>query len=113
SCHRVLIFSLCVSCAHLDLPSFPTRRSSDLGRHVALGGLQSLLRARPVRWGRPHRLSTGRILWRRRSIVSAVVPRGTVGRSLTRSEEHTSELQSRENLVCRLLLEKTNTVFHS
>src|SRR5436309_6170234 len=26
--------------------------------------------------------------------------------SSTRSEEHTSELQSRENLVCRLLLEK-------
>src|SRR5690606_41669451 len=25
-----------------------------------------------------------------------------------RSEEHTSELQSRENLVCRLLLEKRN-----
>src|SRR5690606_41771365 len=27
-------------------------------------------------------------------------------RSTARSEEHTSELQSRENLVCRLLLEK-------
>src|SRR5690606_40189352 len=27
---------------------------------------------------------------------------------LVRSEEHTSELQSRENLVCRLLLEKKN-----
>src|SRR5690606_40156634 len=27
-------------------------------------------------------------------------------RALARSEEHTSELQSRENLVCRLLLEK-------
>src|SRR5690606_40260012 len=27
-----------------------------------------------------------------------------------RSEEHTSELQSRENLVCRLLLEKKNIV---
>src|SRR5690606_40975182 len=27
-------------------------------------------------------------------------------RSFLRSEEHTSELQSRENLVCRLLLEK-------
>src|SRR5690606_40331211 len=27
-------------------------------------------------------------------------------RSFIRSEEHTSELQSRENLVCRLLLEK-------
>src|SRR5690606_40754647 len=29
--------------------------------------------------------------------------------SRTRSEEHTSELQSRENLVCRLLLEKKKT----
>src|SRR5690606_40532980 len=31
-----------------------------------------------------------------------------VNRMLQRSEEHTSELQSRENLVCRLLLEKKN-----
>src|SRR5690606_41809922 len=30
----------------------------------------------------------------------------------TRSEEHTSELQSRENLVCRLLLEKKKTEQH-
>src|SRR5690606_7343819 len=30
---------------------------------------------------------------------------GTLGEEI-RSEEHTSELQSRENLVCRLLLEK-------
>src|SRR5690606_39803455 len=30
----------------------------------------------------------------------------SLSRSLKRSEEHTSELQSRENLVCRLLLEK-------
>src|SRR5690606_39319940 len=29
-----------------------------------------------------------------------------------RSEEHTSELQSRENLVCRLLLEKKNKQTH-
>src|SRR3712207_7155172 len=28
-----------------------------------------------------------------------------------RSEEHTSELQSRQYLVCRLLLEKKNTIF--
>src|SRR5436309_10319026 len=28
----------------------------------------------------------------------------------TRSEEHTSELQSRENLVCRLLLEKKKSI---
>src|SRR6266511_1892405 len=31
---------------------------------------------------------------------------GTFSEQGTRSEEHTSELQSRENLVCRLLLEK-------
>src|SRR5690606_39985123 len=30
-------------------------------------------------------------------------------RDSLRSEEHTSELQSRENLVCRLLLEKKKT----
>src|SRR2546430_6908131 len=30
-------------------------------------------------------------------------------RSGNRSEEHTSELQSQSNLVCRLLLEKKNT----
>src|SRR5438270_10454273 len=29
-----------------------------------------------------------------------------------RSEEHTSELQSQSNLVCRLLLEKKNTPHH-
>src|SRR5690606_41333716 len=32
----------------------------------------------------------------------------TKDRLMKRSEEHTSELQSRENLVCRLLLEKKN-----
>src|SRR5690606_41559092 len=30
-----------------------------------------------------------------------------------RSEEHTSELQSREKLVCRLLLEKKNQPIHT
>src|SRR3712207_7271033 len=33
----------------------------------------------------------------------------TVGRDTSRSEEHTSELQSRQYLVCRLLLEKKDT----
>src|SRR5690606_40730884 len=39
---------------------------------------------------------------------SSVLFGGRVGEEdiLERSEEHTSELQSRENLVCRLLLEK-------
>src|SRR3989442_3006764 len=33
-------------------------------------------------------------------------------RSLLRSEEHTSELQSRPHLVCRLLLEKKHYLQH-
>src|SRR5690606_41564771 len=33
----------------------------------------------------------------------------SAGQLGARSEEHTSELQSREKLVCRLLLEKKNT----
>src|SRR5688572_32254255 len=38
--------------------------------------------------------------------VPAVEPSGCVETSTARSEEHTSELQSQSNLVCRLLLEK-------
>src|SRR2546428_8344243 len=45
--------------------------------------------------------------------VTQVAPGGPAGRAgvaagdvLVRSEEHTSELQSRSDLVCRLLLEK-------
>src|SRR2546430_9808916 len=37
------------------------------------------------------------------SIIDSMVETPTTG---TRSEEHTSELQSQSNLVCRLLLEK-------
>src|SRR5690606_10513225 len=36
--------------------------------------------------------------------------RHTLQSLIDRSEEHTSELQSRENLVCRLLLEKKNKI---
>src|SRR5260370_1505397 len=35
---------------------------------------------------------------------------GSEALELLRSEEHTSELQSHLNLVCRLLLEKKNTI---
>src|SRR3712207_7112583 len=41
------------------------------------------------------------------NIISARVARETFGvQHVVRSEEHTSELQSRQYLVCRLLLEK-------
>src|SRR5699024_12874436 len=33
-----------------------------------------------------------------------------IARAINRSEEHTSELQSRFDLVCRLLLEKKNNI---
>src|SRR3990167_9236036 len=35
-----------------------------------------------------------------------VIPKGVYRQNNARSEEHTSELQSQSNLVCRLLLEK-------
>src|SRR2546429_6166834 len=37
-----------------------------------------------------------------------LVPRRSPPHDVHRSEEHTSELQSRQHLVCRLLLEKKN-----
>src|SRR5947209_10264033 len=40
------------------------------------------------------------------SASSGASTRGPVSPPADRSEEHTSELQSRQNLVCRLLLEK-------
>src|SRR5207302_9889343 len=46
---------------------------------------------------------------RRRSVPSGNTSNGSsraLPKGKLRSEEHTSELQSRENLVCRLLLEK-------
>src|SRR5690349_23807816 len=39
------------------------------------------------------------------------IPRGEYVHIMIRSEEHTSELQSRRDLVCRLLLEKINAAF--
>src|SRR2546426_6549026 len=65
----------------------------------------SLHDALPI-WRRPPRSSarSGRGRARRRCSAS----RGDTTAGRTRSEEHTSELQSPCNLVCRLLLEKKN-----
>src|SRR5690606_27421290 len=43
-----------------------------------------------------------------KELVRRWYPRVYYAKPEKRSEEHTSELQSRENLVCRLLLEKKN-----
>src|SRR6516165_7269199 len=39
-------------------------------------------------------------------LIHEMTPIASISRSASRSEEHTSELQSQSNLVCRLLLEK-------
>src|SRR5207249_6671065 len=87
------------------LHSFPTRRSSDLGVHAAVSprGVGDDPRRRPV----PNAPRGGVPLSRRalRSGGRARRDSGTPPRG-ARSEEHTSELQSRFDLVCRLLLEK-------
>src|SRR5688572_31074171 len=70
--------------AHPDLHSFPTRRSSDLVVQSNINDLASPLFALVM------------------GMSTALVMRKA------RSEEHTSELQSQSNLVCRLLLEKKN-----
>src|SRR5690554_7405686 len=41
--------------------------------------------------------------------IGPLSPRGALAGYSVRSEEHTSELQSRPHLVCRLLLEKKKT----
>src|SRR5205807_4643739 len=76
---------------HRDLHSFPTRRSSDLG-HRSHGPAVRIDQGAHLKLGLPRYAVNGR-----------------PGQSEQRSEEHTSELQSPCNLVCRLLLEKKNT----
>src|SRR2546430_9933664 len=72
---------------HDALPIYPARsQEADRRREEARGGRRSTKSA-PVDPGS-------------RSAS------GTMRGRLTRSEEHTSELQSQSNLVCRLLLEK-------
>src|SRR5699024_11250469 len=82
---RVLLFPR--PGAHPDLPSFPTRRSSDLRSCVRAHSPCAL----PSRWTR---------------YLTAQRSPATPSAAQLRSEEHTSELQSRFDLVCRLLLEK-------
>src|SRR2546430_4271333 len=48
--------------------------------------------------------------WSTLIVVAGLVVLFTPGLFETRSEEHTSELQSQSNLVCRLLLEKKKNI---
>src|SRR2546430_12599824 len=46
------------------------------------------------------------------TISSHALPRASANAASCRSEEHTSELQSQSNLVCRLLLDKKTSSRH-
>src|SRR5256885_10036535 len=75
-------------------------RSLEVESGVAPPRIQAVLDRRPLlreAHGANRTLPPWR-RWRRRKACSA--------RTISRSEEHTSELQSPCNLVCRLLLEK-------
>src|SRR5439155_15917211 len=102
----VYIFLLLLSSSPLgrDLHSFPTRRSSDLGSSGARRS-RSWLHHRDTiaRWVRCRGRSAASAVSRGRWTSFSSSPVGA------RSEEHTSELQSRGHLVCRLLLEKKKT----
>src|SRR5690625_6300930 len=88
---------------HLDLLSFPTRRSSDLLGDSALEGnpdAQGLSADYEFEPDADTLLS---------ALLPQYVSRILFSMFLERSEEHTSELQSRGHLVCRLLLDKKNS----
>src|SRR5690606_40551489 len=90
-------------------PSFPTRRSSDLRVNYGLdGSIEERFLGREV-------IAVEDLLpsidEAEEGEVVAILCRLTDYMvNSNRSEEHTSELQSRENLVCRLLLEKKKRV---
>src|SRR5207249_11329426 len=84
-----------------DLHSFPTRRSSDLWCLPLLKEARHLSSSAPR--GRASRSAPRSISFTTIQTTCCASMCSAVAR---RSEEHTSELQSRFDLVCRLLLEK-------
>src|SRR5205823_9059530 len=97
---------------HRLLHSFPTRRSSDLiagfSRPLTASRLSRMISpSRRSRLMRENRRLSGST--RRASAETAVLCWYVAESRISRSEEHTSELQSLAYLVCRLLLEKKNS----
>src|SRR5699024_11621028 len=95
--NSLFLFSFPRSDHHLDQHSFPTGRSSDLyavdiPSGVTLQGGEVCKAIATDKAGNESPVAT-------RIVTDTTAPR---------SEEHTSELQSRFDLVCRLLLEKKN-----
>src|SRR5438034_7397659 len=87
-----------------DLHSFPTRRSSDLGGGDADDAADRGRRDCAAVRHAPQRARHGSLPARCAGAVFEAAYDRRVGEG--RSEEHTFELQSHSDLVCRLLLEK-------
>src|SRR5207248_6039121 len=97
---------------HISFPSFPTRRSSDLQRFRSTGPPMGSFWSIATTIRRPEPISGCFLLAVRDSRFRSFrrLFRNATANSLQtlsglRSEEHTSELQSPYDLVCRLLLE--------
>src|SRR5205823_13489236 len=105
---RTLLSCLLQASAHnRDLHSFPTRRSSDLdGGKEIIAGNERVIRARLSDAKFFYETDLKTRLEDRLPKFEQIVFHEKLG---TRSEEHTSELQSLAYLVCRLLLEKKKT----
>src|SRR5690606_42033843 len=94
------------------VPSFPTRRSSDLWRSLQyfVGDIRPRLAMNLARncCSRDEKMiKPGEARDPKRFATMDLLALLQDQKLDERSEEHTSELQSREKLVCRLLLEKT------
>src|SRR5262249_60677258 len=94
-------------------PLFPTRRSSDLlarveGRALARVGGELLQHGRDVGLGAHRGEVEAAPAHQHGAELVAAVGQASDAAARLRSEEHTSELQSLTNLVCRLLLRKKN-----
>src|SRR5690606_41437598 len=92
---------------HLYLHSFPTRRSSDLFLNSTLSKSQQKTVKTDLLEGRTKMLYVAPETLTKQENITFF---SDINISF-RSEEHTSELQSRENLVCRLLLEKKKKIY--
>src|SRR5207248_9644772 len=88
------------------LHSFPTRRSSDLDDPARLRRARSTVQRARLRKAIPSLAGWTRRRTRRLPCCNAPRESGILPKNVERSEEHTSELQSPYDLVCRLLLEK-------
>src|SRR5690606_40280473 len=99
--------------AHQPLPSFPTRRSSDLNSwagtefermgagYKTFAALSATLDGMPLVYsGQEEPLKKRLEFFEKDTIPFGEYAHEKFYTTLNRSEEHTSELQSRENLVC-------------